>query len=203
MSAYCNPRSPSTGLGNSVGHQAPDVNVQAEEFGQQLAKTNINQQTYLATDYLNHFNEIVMLIDMLPSMPECFEDICIWQPKSYENHFSDSGFRDKDLAILAYQRAPVLVRRRFDETIDGLDRGIIDAIESLKETYEMGVPEHLAEMSGKFAEELRHHIDHASAIINGSNKNEAVRTYDFSTRISIERDSIEKTQAAVEEMFNE
>src|SRR3546814_1723486 len=33
---------------------------------------NINQNTLLATDYLNHFNEIIMLLEMLPSMPECY-----------------------------------------------------------------------------------------------------------------------------------
>src|SRR3546814_6668569 len=35
---------------------------------------NINQNTLLATDYLNHFNEIIMLLEMLPSMPECYGD---------------------------------------------------------------------------------------------------------------------------------
>ena len=36
--------------------------------------TNIDPQTLLATDYLNHFNEIVMLLELIPDMPECFED---------------------------------------------------------------------------------------------------------------------------------
>ena len=32
--------------------------------------TTINSQTLLATDYLNHFNEVVMLLEMIPDMPD-------------------------------------------------------------------------------------------------------------------------------------
>ena len=63
---------------------------------------NIHEETLLATDYLNHFNEIIMLLDMIPSMPECLEDAKAWEPKTYVEHFRDSGFADKDLAIFAY-----------------------------------------------------------------------------------------------------
>src|SRR3546814_7715400 len=51
---------------------------------------NINQNTLLATDYLNHFNEIIMLLEMVPSMPECYRDAVEWRPKSYAQHFRDS-----------------------------------------------------------------------------------------------------------------
>ena len=68
---------------------------------------NINQETLLATDYLNHFNEIVMLLDMVPMMPECLDDAKAWAPKTYQAHFRDSVFTDKDLAILAYENAPL------------------------------------------------------------------------------------------------
>ena len=38
---------------------------------ERLAAANINPKTRLASDYLNHFNEAIMLLDLLPSMPEC------------------------------------------------------------------------------------------------------------------------------------
>ncbi|MEO8318885.1 MAG: hypothetical protein ABI561_11235, partial [Bradyrhizobium sp.] len=37
----------------------------------QLKAANINPRTGLATDYLNHFNEAIMLLEMVPDMPEC------------------------------------------------------------------------------------------------------------------------------------
>jgi len=39
-----------------------------------LRAANINPPTGLATDYLNHFSEAVMLLEMVPVMPECAED---------------------------------------------------------------------------------------------------------------------------------
>src|SRR5262249_13363385 len=44
----------------------------------ELRAANINPRTGLATDYLNHFNEAVMLLEMVPDMPECAEDFLHW-----------------------------------------------------------------------------------------------------------------------------
>ena len=41
----------------------------AAAWHDRLEGTNINQSKLLATDYLNHFNEVVLLIEMLPSAP--------------------------------------------------------------------------------------------------------------------------------------
>ena len=37
-----------------------------------VADTNVNNNTFLETDYLNHFNEIVMLV--VSDMPDILED---------------------------------------------------------------------------------------------------------------------------------
>lgn len=79
--------------------------------------TNISEKTLLATDYLNHFNEIVMLIEMVPDMPMMLDECYIWEPKSYQQHFEESGFSDKVLAIEAYEHVPSKFRRPFEDTI--------------------------------------------------------------------------------------
>ena len=79
-----------------AGHLATD----------RLAAANINPHTGLATDYLNHFNEVVMMLEMLPAMPDCAEDVLAWQPLSYEDHFEASCFKEKGLAIEAFHAAP-------------------------------------------------------------------------------------------------
>ena len=48
-----------------------------------LAAANINPKTGLASDYLNHFNEAIMLLEMLASCPECVDDFRAWKPMSY------------------------------------------------------------------------------------------------------------------------
>jgi hypothetical protein len=75
---------------------------------------NINPRTGLATDYLNHFNEAVMLLEMIPDMPECAEDFLTWSPLSYCEHFMASNFRTRDLAIEAYDSADATIRTEFD-----------------------------------------------------------------------------------------
>ena len=98
----------------------------------QLAAANINPTSFLATDYLNHFNEIVMLLEMVPDMPELAEDAYDWAPKSYVQHFADSGFAAKDLAIEAFEHAPNIIREPFEKTCQELDELIMKTLEALK-----------------------------------------------------------------------
>jgi hypothetical protein len=79
-----------------------------------LVAANINPRTGLATDYLNHFNEAIMLLEMIPDMPECAEDFLKWRPLSYSEHFSASNFSARDLAIQAYEATDAEIRAEFD-----------------------------------------------------------------------------------------
>ena len=83
--------------------QAPRAPASGGPAATRLAEANINPATGLATDYLNHFNEAVMLLEMLPSCPECLEDFLAWRPLSYREHFEGSHFKGRDLAIAAYE----------------------------------------------------------------------------------------------------
>ena len=79
-----------------------------------LRAANINPRTGLATDYLNHFNEAIMLLEMVPDMPECAEDFLTWTPLSYAEHFWASNFKARELAIEAYELADTRIRAEFD-----------------------------------------------------------------------------------------
>ena len=81
--------------------------------------TTINSQTLLATDYLNHFNEVVMLFEMIADMPDMMDE---WQPKSYQDHFRESVFKEKDLAVEAYDHVPPEFKIPFEKTISTLNR---------------------------------------------------------------------------------
>jgi hypothetical protein len=96
-----------------------------------LIEANIMPATGLATDYLNVFNEAVMLFGLLGDMPDMIEELRNWEPLSYEQHFARSGFQAKDLAILAYQNADPAIKAPFDalshETCDLLQQAIAQA----------------------------------------------------------------------------
>ena len=88
----------------------PDDNARVAE----LRAANINPRTGLATDYLNHFNEAIMLLEMIPDMPDCAKDFLAWRPLSYAEHFTASNFKARDLAIAAYRSADARIRAEFD-----------------------------------------------------------------------------------------
>src|SRR5260370_11655050 len=77
---------------------------------ERLAKANINPATGLATDYLNHFNEAIMLLGLASTVPECLSDLMAWRPMSYQDHFAGSRFKDRELAIRAYHAADPAAR---------------------------------------------------------------------------------------------
>ena len=129
---------------------------------------NINQNTLLATDYLNHFNEIIMLLEMVPSMPECYEDAAVWKPKTYADHFRDSCFSDAELAILAYENAPENYRQAFDATIEQMDRLVLEAMPRIKILIEAGDEGPLQVGIESVTRKLESFVDVASSIINGN-----------------------------------
>lgn len=129
---------------------------------------NINCNTLLATDYLNHFNEIIMLLEMIPSMPECFEDAVTWQPKSYADHFRDSCFSDAELAILAYENAPQNYRQAFDATVEQMNRLVLEALPRIKALVEAGEEGPLQAGISGVTRKLQSFVDVASSIINGN-----------------------------------
>src|SRR6476659_10689117 len=92
----------------------PEPGLDEEARIARLRAANINPRTGLATDYLNHFNEAIMLLEMIPDMPECAEDFLLWYPLSYREHFTASNFKARDLAIEAYESADATIRAEFD-----------------------------------------------------------------------------------------
>jgi hypothetical protein len=129
---------------------------------------NINQNTLLATDYLNHFNEIIMLLEMIPSLPECYGDAAEWRPKSYADHFRESCFSDAELAILAYENAPENYRQAFDATIEQMDRLVLEAIPRIKVLIDAGLEGPLQLGVEGVTRKLQSFVDVASSIINGN-----------------------------------
>ena len=135
---------------------------------QKLVKgTNINEETLLATDYLNHFNEVIMLLELVPDMPECLEDVKEWQPKTYADHFADSTFSDKKLAVLAYENAPVGYRLPFDETTEEINQKVKQSIIDIEAVQKSGVNEQLRDVVNTTTRDIQLLMDRSSAIING------------------------------------
>lgn len=92
-----------------------------------LKRANVNPETGLATDYLNHFNEAVMLIEMAADMPDLAEEVLAWAPCAYEDHFERTHYTGKDVAITAWRAAPRPVRAHFETLVAALDDSLGEA----------------------------------------------------------------------------
>src|ERR1700692_4383442 len=115
-------------------HQTPSQTRPEEEArAAKLRAANINPRTGLATDYLNHFNEAVMLLEMVPDMPECAEDFMGWRPLSYSEHFHASNFKARDLAIESYESADTILRAEFDNITSAMTSILTAVGEAMRE----------------------------------------------------------------------
>ncbi|MBW8882442.1 MAG: hypothetical protein JF615_13785 [Asticcacaulis sp.] len=85
---------------------------------QELLAANVNPATGLATDYLNLFNEAIMLFEMGLDMPDMAEELTDWHKRGYVEHFDKSGFEMKDVVISAYKHALADIRCDFDEVCE-------------------------------------------------------------------------------------
>jgi hypothetical protein len=88
---------------------------------------NINPATGLSTDYLNHFSEALMALEMVRDMPECIDDLRAWRPKTYIEHFDGSRLSHRGEVIRMYEAAPRPLREALDALADVLNARLAEA----------------------------------------------------------------------------
>ena len=125
---------------------------------------NINPATGLATDYLNHFNEAIMLLDMMSSCPDCLDDFLDWRPMSYREHFAAARFKGREQAVAAYDAADPAIRSRLD-TLAGTMTAVLEATRAAM-SAEMP-PQTAATLADRAAAWLKPLVARAGAVING------------------------------------
>ncbi len=133
-----------------------------------LPGTNLNRKSLLATDSLNHFNDVVMLFDLIADMLECFEEVVAWQPKSYQDHFRDSGVSDCDFAIEAYEFAPTDYQEMFDYTVDRMNTLVAISLARIKTALNSGEVNNVSIATECASRDLMRLTELASTVINGT-----------------------------------
>ena len=134
-----------------------------------LRAANINPRTGLATDYLNHFNEAIMLLEMVPDMPDCAEDFLLWYPLSYREHFMASNFKARDLAIDAYDSADEHIRTEFDNITSAMTSILTAVGTAMREARQDKTRATLAEQATGWVKPL---VALAGGIINGGSEDD-------------------------------
>ncbi len=98
-----------------------------------LSAANINPKTGLATDYLNHFNEAIMLLDLLPQTPEVIVELVSWEPLSYQEHFAGLQFQGQATSRSPPTRTPTPIARvQLDELADAMNALLVATCEAFQ-----------------------------------------------------------------------
>jgi hypothetical protein len=129
-----------------------------------LAEANINPATGLATDYLNHFIEALMLLEMISSTPEFRDEFLCWQPVSYPEYFAGSHSKAPNTALVAYERADPRARAQLDVLTDAMTAALESARAALRAELSAAAAGRLA---GETAAVLKPLVARAGAVING------------------------------------
>ncbi|MDR6302993.1 hypothetical protein GGQ85_000673 [Nitrobacter vulgaris] len=147
---------------------SPAIATQTDQNGAgsaaALAAANINPQSGLATDYLNHFNEAIMLLEMIPDMPDCVEDFLNWRPLTYREHFMASNFKAREQAIQAYENANPDIRAKFDKLTATMTSILTAVASAMKEVRQHETRAALATQAVGWIKPM---VMRAGGIING------------------------------------
>ncbi len=125
----------------------------------------VNPATGLSTDYLNHFTEVIMAIEMLTAAPDCLPDLLAWTPKTYCEHFAASRLSNRNAVIEAYRATDPRRRRELDRLSDALNAALSEVRDVVvAQPSAPGAAEHAKHMAYR----LRPLVSRTASLINGS-----------------------------------
>ncbi len=125
----------------------------------------INPSTGLASDYLNHFYEPLLLLEHVGDDPDLLDDLAAWSPNSYTGHFGRSGRPDRLTVLTAYMETQPLVRRRLDHVAEEAGQTVAKALQGLLHMARHG--DNISQLASSLAETLRRYIRTLDSIIHG------------------------------------
>ena len=145
----------------------PQPPLDEEARAGRFRAANINPRTGLATDYLNYFNEAIMLLEMIPICRNVPKISCAGSPLSYREHFMASNFRARELAIEAYDTADANIRTEFDNITSAMTSILTAVSAAMREVSQNNTRAALAEQATGWVKPL---VALAGGIINGGSE---------------------------------
>lgn len=86
----------------------------------------------LSTDYLNQYNEALMLLEMSAMDPSLASDLKAWRPVGYVEHFESSQLRCGHGAVAAYRQLSRNSQMAFEQLCGGMDRLVRTVVAALE-----------------------------------------------------------------------
>lgn len=144
----------------------------------------VNPASGLANDYLNIFNEIVMMIDLLPEMPDLADDIGAWTPVTYRAYFTHSTLAGRERALHVYDGLDPHFRRTFERCASALSRAARAACDNVLDATARPARDDLAAICADHANRLRLRLDRMADMVNSGAIQRSRRVASRSQRLS-------------------
>jgi hypothetical protein len=127
----------------------------------------VNPLTGLANDYLNVYNEILLLLEFVPSMPEMTDDALAWQPRGYCEYFEQSSIPGARDALHAYDKLDPGERAHFEAILARLTEIAVHAQTTLAEEFgRPDYPDSIAKSCEETANVMRAGLAYVARLIN-------------------------------------
>ena len=128
----------------------------------------VNPASGLANDYLNIFNEIVMMIDLLPEMPDLADDIGAWTPVTYRAYFAHSTLAGRERALHVYDQLDPRFRKTFERSAYALSRAARAACDNVLDATvrQARSGDDFATICADHANRLRLRLDRMADMVN-------------------------------------
>jgi len=105
-----------------------------------------------------------MMLELVPRMPACIEDLLAWKVMSYREHFLATHQKHRDLVLAAYEAADPQARHLLDEITGTMDSILTATRDALRLDLSPAVAATLAQEA---ADQLKPLVARAGAVING------------------------------------
>lgn len=137
---------------------------------QTLIDNNVNLVSGLATNYLNHYVEILLLIEMLPDMRECFDEIRRWKPITYRDHVIKSRLPNNEIVLKAYDVVDEERRQKLADIANEANAALTNFIDRAGTAVDLNDSDLLKEIAAEAKEYLTPTIERMTGVITPSAK---------------------------------
>ena len=108
-------------------------NAELDTSLEERAACLVHPASGIANDYLNHFNEILLLIENLPTLlPEMLDELLEWKPVTYREYFAKSLLPGSARALQIYEGLDPDFRNEFETIIDGVNAMALASVEVIR-----------------------------------------------------------------------
>jgi hypothetical protein len=169
-------------MSSSLDHRGRSVLAHPDTI-ERRASALVNPASGLANDFLNVYNEILMLIEMLPTMPELADDIVTWRPASYRAYFLQSQLPGRMEALEAYARLDPAFRGLFEASVENLAECGVASVNAIGRAIAAGAEDgdaQIAALCTRCGARLRARLHATEQLVNFGH---AAHTRDAQTRV--------------------